>query len=154
MDKNKNPWKSFGGQQARRRAPQPIELGQGGVRFVRQGDRTVALPCEKDGEMLGTQTAVTISYKIASTELSLVRSFVNQGRGKTNGPELLRQFADSPLARVADQGDWDDWAKDFCPTNRQRGRPKGVALTFLERKMGLDRTTIKGYLSRSKKIPK
>jgi hypothetical protein len=154
MDKDENSWKSFGRQQAMRRTPQPIELGSGGVRFVRQGDRTVALPCEKEGEMLGTVTAVTISYQIASKELSLVRSFVNQGGGKIKGPELLRQFAHSPLARAADQGDWDDWAKGFSPTNRERGRPKGVALTFLERKMGLTRETIKGYLSRSKKIPK
>jgi hypothetical protein len=147
MDKNKDSRKSF------LRAAQPVELGPCGIRFVRQGDRTVALPCEEDGGMLGTVSAVTISYRVASIELSKVRSIVNQESGKINGAELRRQFSDSPLAQAADERDWDNWAKDFSPTNRQRGRPKGAALTFLERKTGLDRLTIKGYLSRSKKNP-
>ena len=135
------------------KARQAVELGKGGVRFARQGESTVALPCDTSGEMFKSRTvsAVKVSYDILSAELSKVYSIVKAKRGKISGPELRMQFRGSPLARVADEQDWNDWAESFSPTNPQSGRPKGAALTFLERKMTLKRGTIKSYLSRSKK---
>jgi hypothetical protein len=134
---------------------QAVELGQGGVRFVRQGKFTVALPCGIGGEIFdnSTITAVGVSYDILSVELVKVYSIVKAKRGDIDGTELRKQFRRSPLAGVADGHDWDDWAEGFSPKNSQRGRPKGAALTFLERKMALERGTIKSYLSRSKKRP-
>jgi hypothetical protein len=135
--------------------PQAAELGKGGVRFVRNGEYTVALPCGTGGGIFesGTVTAVRISYDILSVELTKVYSIVKAKRGDIGGAELRKQFRRSPLTGVADGHDWDDWAGGFSPKNPQRGRPKSAALTFLERKMALDRGTIKSYLSRSKKHP-
>jgi hypothetical protein len=123
------------------KAPQSVELGKGGVRFVRQGECTVALPCGPRGEMLESSTvsAVKVSYDILSVELPKVYSIVKGKRGKISGAELRMQFRRSPLAGVADEQDWNDWAEGFSPTNPKRGRPKGAALTFLERKMALNR---------------
>jgi hypothetical protein len=86
--------------------------------------------------------------------LSKVYSIVKAGGGKITGADLRKQFRRSPFAGAADDHDWNNWADDFSPNNPQRGRPKGAALTFLERKTALNRGTIKSYLSRSKKHPK
>ena len=134
---------------------QAVELGQGGVKFMRQGEFTVALPCGTGAGIFesSTITAVRVSYDILSVELLKVYSIVKAKRGEMDSAKLRKQFRSSPLAGVADGYDWNDWAEGFSPKNSQRGRPKGAALTFLERKMGLERGTIKSYLSRSKKPP-
>lgn len=138
-----------------KRAPQPVELGPGGLKFVVQGDHTVALPCESlGGSDNVTISGVKASYGVLSMELSKVMTIVKANKGQFSGADLCKQFRNSPLAGVADQSDWDSWVEDFAPTNSQRGRPKGAALTFLERKTTLGRKTIKSYLSRAKKIPK
>jgi hypothetical protein len=131
----------------------PVQLGQGGIRFVRDGKRTFALPCGDIPEN-DTVSAVKISYDILAVELSKVYTIVKERGGRITGAELGKQFSQSPLRGVADQGDWDSWAEGFSPENPQRGRPKGASLTFLERKMPLDRATIKSYLSRAKKSSK
>jgi hypothetical protein len=140
-----NPWGHF-------RAAAPVELGQGGVKFVRrENGKTCALPCGADNN---TVSAVLVSYDMLSIELPQIYSRVKETRGQLDGRELREQFQDSPLVAVTDEDDWNDWAQGFSPQNPQRGRPKSAALTFLERKMALDRGTIKSYLSRSKKASK
>jgi hypothetical protein len=94
---------------------------------------------------------VRASYDVVSVELSKVSSIVKRKGGAMTGAELRKQFRHSPLAGVADHDDWESWAEDFSPKNCHRGRSKGAALTFFERKMELKRGTIKSYLSQSKK---
>lgn len=136
--------------------PQPVELGKGGIRFVRQGEYTVALPCgtSRDAFDGSTVSALRVSYDILCEELPKVYSIVKTKGGEIGGAELRKQFRRSQLTGVADEHDWNDWAENFSPKNAQRGRPKGAALTFLERKTTLDRGTIKSYLSKSKKRPR
>lgn len=139
-----NPWNHF------RRAR--AQLGQGGVKFARrENGNTYALPCGPDNS---TITATQISYSILDAELSQFYSHVKARGGHTSGAELRERFQDSPLTPVADESDWQAWAEGFSPKNPNRGRPKSAALTFLERKMSLDRGTIKSYLSRAKKVTK
>ncbi len=140
-----NPWGQF-------RAPVPIELGQGGVKFVRrENGQTYALPCGVDNN---TVSAVLVSYDILSVELPQIYSRVKETGGQIEATELRKQFQDSPLVAVTDEDDWNDWCQGFSPQNPQRGRPKSAALTFLERKMSLDRATIKSYLSLAKRASK
>jgi hypothetical protein len=139
-----NAWGHF-------RAAAPVELGQGGVKFARRvNGRTYALPCSPENS---TVTATEISYAILCIELPQFCAYVKASGGQISGAELYEQFQDSPLAYVSDETDWDGWVESFSPENSQRGRPKGAALTFLERKMSIDRGTIKSYLSRAKKHP-
>jgi hypothetical protein len=142
-----NPWGHF-------RAPAPVELGQGGVKFVRrQNGQTYALPCG-DASASNTVSAVWNSYNILSVELPQIYSRVKETGGQIEGTELREQFQDSPLVAVTDEDDWNDWAQGFSPQNPQKGRPKSAALTFLEKKMSLDRATIKSYLSLAKRPSK
>jgi hypothetical protein len=131
----------------------PVELGQGGVRFVREGVKTVALPCGNTPEN-NTVSAVRVSYDILAVELTKVYTIVKGQRGRITGAQLRRQFPLSPLQGVADQEDWNTWADGFSPDNSVRGRPKNAALTFLERKMALERPSLKSYLSRAKESSK
>jgi hypothetical protein len=145
MKPQPNSWEQF-------RAPAPVELGQRGVKFVRRQDgQTYALPC---GDASNTVSAVWSSYNILSVELPQIYSRVKETGGQIGGTELREQFQDSPLVAVTDEDDWNDWAQGFSPQNPQKGRPKSAALTFLERKMSLDRATIKSYLSLAKRASK
>jgi hypothetical protein len=152
-----NQWGHFRASSAAQRKMEhdslPVELGQGGVRFERQGGKTFALPCG-DGPDNSTVSAVKISHDILSVELSKVYSAVKEHRGKITGAQLRKQFPRSILQGIADQRDWEIWAEGFSPENPQRGRPKGAATTFLERKMPLERATLKSYRSRAKKASK
>jgi hypothetical protein len=134
------------------RDPRPVELGQGGVRFVSIGARTVALPCG-DGPDNSTVSAVNVSHAILSVELSKVSSVVKQCQGIT-GRELRKHFRGSILQSVADETDWQIWADGFSSENPLRGRPKGAATTFLERKTTLERVSLNSYRSRAKKSSK
>jgi hypothetical protein len=136
---------------ARRRkedGPDVVELGRGGLRFVRRGAFTLAERCDGIGDN-GTTTAIGISYAILSAELPKVYALVKSKGGSVTASELRKQFRSSPLSDVADSRDWEGWTNDFSPKNRDRGRPKGAALTFLERKLSLERNTIKTYLSKA-----
>jgi len=120
---------------------------------VRCGAYTVAEECNGTGDN-GTVTAVRISFNVLSSELPKVYALVKSTSGSITGSELRKQFRSSPLFDVTDSRDWEGWANDFSPKNRDRGRPKGAALTFLERKMTVGRNTIKTYLSKAKKPSK
>jgi len=127
MGKKKN------GRQTRRRAPQPVELGEGGVKFVRQGEYTVALECQNTlgSSDNSTMSGVNATLKFLTGELFKVSSMVRTHGGKISGAELQKQFRSSPLADAADPQDWEIWAETFSPEYAQRGRPRGAALTFL-----------------------
>ena len=133
------------------RAPAPVELGQGGVKLVRrQNGQTYALPC---GDASNTVSAVSSSYNILSVELPQIYSHVKEMGGQIEGTELREQFQDSPLVAVTDEGDWNDWAHGFSPKSSKRQAQERSA-HVLERKMSLDRATIKSYLSVAKRLSK
>jgi hypothetical protein len=148
-----NPWGHFrsscGTGKKTEHDSQVVELGENGVKFERRGGMTFALPCG-DGADNSTVSAVKISYDILSIELSKVYTIGKASGGGITGAELRKQCPPSILKAVADQEDWDSLAEGFSPKNRHRGRPKGTALTFLERKMALNRASLKSYLSRAK----
>jgi hypothetical protein len=145
---------NFGGTSRSKRAGKnvtanPMELGKGGVTFVRHGEHTVAKG--------STQTPRHLhkSYPILCEELTKVSAIVKAANGSSlTGKELRNEFRSSALGKIADQDDWDRWALDFSQTNQNCGTPKGVALVFLERKTKLARGTIKSYLSRARKPTK
>ncbi len=128
------------------RSSKGVVLGKGGLWFVRRGKHTLAEACsDKD-----TADRVRVSYGILSAELAKLSALVKAQGGKITGPELKKQFRSSPIAAATDDEDWAGWANDFSPGNPDRGRPKGAALTFLERKTNFKRGTLKTYLSRSR----
>ena len=150
-----NPWGQFRSASAAQKTMEqnsvPYELGKGGVRFVRDGKGTFALPCG-DGPDNSTVSAVKTSHDILSVELSKVYSVVKEHGGQITGAKLQKCFQGSILQNIADQTDWQIWADGFSPKNPQRGRPKGAATTFFERKMPLERATLKSYRSRAKRL--
>src|ERR1700681_3963938 len=99
-----NQWNQFRSSTAAQKKMEydsrPVELGQGGIKFVRDGERTFALPCGDVPEN-DTMSAVRVSYDILAVELSKVRVIVR--RGKITGRELRKQFSQSTLQAVADQ---------------------------------------------------
>jgi hypothetical protein len=119
-----------------------VKLGKGGITLVQIGDGTVA--------ETKTPRELLISYKVLCKELTKVHAVVKAAQGPIEGQDLKKRFPSSPLAYAADQNDWKNWAEAFSTNNSDRGKPKGVALVFLEQKTGLDRSTISSYLSRAK----
>jgi hypothetical protein len=131
---------------SRTKAQQCVKLGRGGIVIKRDGERTFAPRTEWN------QKNLKASYKFLCAELPKVSSIVKVGKNrgkKISVEELQRQFKRSVLARAADKGDWNDWISAFS----EGGRPKSVALVYLEQKTGLKRSAIKSYLSRKNKHP-
>jgi len=111
-----------------------------GLQYVRRGGTTIAQPCGN------TISEVRAAYPIISREIDEIRKFV---RVNPDVPlsKLQNAFRVSTIADGADARDWQIWQEDF-KKKRGSAKAKSHALTFLERKTGLTRQTLKTYLRR------
>ena len=111
-----------------------------GFEYVNRGNTRLAKTSND------TVPAVRSDYPIFSHEIDEVRKFVRVNRS-VSVDGLQKAFESSRIAKAADEKDWRIWLEDFVQP-RDSAKAKSHALTLLERKTGLTRSTIKTYLKR------
>jgi len=112
-----------------------------GLVFIRSKNSTSAKPPFRDVQLLET-------YNSFGGTLSEIRALVRKGKGAVSVADLKKQFARTDLARAASDSDWKEWNDLFW---NKKCRARSIALVFLEGLTGLERTTLKTYLSRARK---
>jgi hypothetical protein len=116
------------------------------LQFFWNGDLRYAEPCAD------TVSAVRYEYPIYAREIDQIRK-VTRDNPDISITELQKRFEDSRIAKGADQRDWEIWREDFRKSSGS-AKAKSHALTFLQRKLGLQRLTLKSYLKRGSKTSK
>jgi len=121
----------------------------GGLRFKRHPDGSTSAVMSNS-----TATEVGVTYFLAANDLHLVRTHVIASTKRSSVPtidDLRTQLSGTGLIEAADNRDLKEWIDVF---SERKSPPKAMSLVFLETKTGLERLTLKTYISRSSKRKK
>jgi hypothetical protein len=110
------------------------------VLFSRRKGETVA-------DLNFTDQALLNSYESFAETLRQVRTLVMANDGELPINELRHKFGQTALGKAADDKAWAEWIAIFG----ERTPAKAAALLFLEKKTGLNRSTIKKRCSSGRK---
>jgi hypothetical protein len=113
------------------------------VVFVRRNGETVV-----QGEP--SRVAIANTFAALAETLRQLRAWVpTQKNGRVSVQEAKTRFRGTELNQAADDTDWKDWIEIFG--QKSSVRPKGVAVGFLAKKLGLELGTIEKYCSIGRK---